>query len=885
MGEVYRADDLELAQSVAIKMLPARIAADPALAERVRTEVRMARGITHRNVCRIHDIARLPTDEGGELFISMEYVDGEDLATLLRRIGKLPQDKAIDVARQLCAALAAAHDQGVIHRDLKPANIMLDGRGNVRLTDFGIAAIDDELDQSDASSGTPAYMSPEQFAGKSVSKRSDIYSLGLVIFELLTGRAAWKAGSLAELRTLRDTTGSPVALTSLSGFNIDPALAAVVERCTETDPDDRPASALAVAAALPGGDPLAAAIAAGETPSPELIAASGGRGALRPAVAAACTAAALVCTAMTLFLSGSTSLLARAGTPPPPAVLRDDALEALAQLGYTDTLDHPVRHGWSLSPYSLNRVSSAVRTGNADWTAFAESFNAPIRFWLRSEPGGFEPRTPDNKVWSDFPARDAAGSTIIQLDQNRRLRYFARMPDDFDNEPDTTEPDWSVAFALAGLEIDDFEPVEALNHPGTDPAIRRAWKGPAPDDGIADSPIEVTVYAGARDGRISDIEFSVANADPAPSNPDTEQPPAQASRDQTEKGPVASPEQPHAPTQQSPALPPPQASRLARSLQSAAQWLLVGTITIIAGLLAYRNIRLRRADTRRAIRLGVVIFALTAIDAMLGADVAPFSLERLIGPYPIYTSGVGFAFMAAACYIAAEPLARSRWPGSLVSWTRLFSGQLRDPMVGRDLLIGITVGTIVAAIAACTPFIAEALGKPASPPSTNGLIQILEGPRQVVAIAAGQIASALINAAAVALVILLTMLVLSIIKIRQHWPAIAIVTLLIISQQLTQTQVTPVDRIMAVIGNLAVLFLIGRVGLLATAAALLTLSLTGYSATGMPLGPWWSSAAVVPLLVLALITAFAYRNATAGGSLFAPRQHADRHDAARESLG
>jgi serine/threonine protein kinase len=209
MGEVYRADDLELAQSVAIKILPARVAADPNLAERVRAEVRLARGITHRNVCRIHDIARLPADQGGDLFITMEYVDGEDLSTLLRRIGKLPQDKAIDVARQLCAALAAAHDQGVIHRDLKPANVMLDGRGNARLTDFGIAAIDDALDERDASSGTPAYMSPEQFKGEGVSKKSDIYSLGLVIYELLTGRPAWKADSLAQLRTMREPRAPP----------------------------------------------------------------------------------------------------------------------------------------------------------------------------------------------------------------------------------------------------------------------------------------------------------------------------------------------------------------------------------------------------------------------------------------------------------------------------------------------------------------------------------------------------------------------------------------------------------------------------------------------------------------------------------------------------
>ncbi len=858
MGEVYRADDLELAQSVAIKILPARIAADTTVAERVRSEVRLARGITHRNVCRIHDIARLPEEQGGDLFISMEYIDGEDLATLLRRIGKLPQDKSIDVARQLCAALAAAHDQGVIHRDLKPANVMLDGRGQVRLTDFGIAAIDDEFADADASTGTPAYMSPEQYRGESVSRKSDIYSLGLVLFELLTGRPAWKAGSLAELRTLRENTGSPVALTAISELGIDPALAAIVERCTEPDPDDRPTSALAVAAALPGADPLAAAIAAGETPSPELIAASGGKGVLRPATAAAMASASILLTAIAVLLSGNTALLARTGAPPPPAVMRDDALEALGRLGYTDALEHPVRHGWSLSPYSINRVTSAVRENEADWSAFREGFNAPLRYWLRSEPGGFEPRRPDNRVWPDFPARDAPGSTIIQFDQNRRLRYFARMPAEFDREPDTTEPDWSALFELAGLDPDAFEPTASLNSPGTDPAIQRSWKGPAPADGIETRPIELTIYAGARDGRITDIEFSVTNAttdpeDGADLSPHEDDPRPDESAKNASPGPAP---------------PAPEASRLARTLQALSQWMLIGTITIIAGVLAYRNIRLRRADTRRAVRLAAAIFTLTALDAVIGADVPPLSLERLIGPYPIYAGGVGLAFMAAACYIAAEPLARSRWPGSLVSWTRLLSGQFRDPMVGRDTLIGITVGTAVVALAACSPLLTEALDQPATPPGTQGLLQTLHGPRAVFALCLGQLAGALINAAAIALVVLLTMLLLGLVRIRQAWPAIAIVTLLIISQQLTQTQVAPVDRVMAVVGNVAVLFLVGRVGLLATAAALATLGLLNLTATATPIGEWWTTAALTPVALLLAITAFAYRTATAGRSMF-----------------
>ena len=135
MGEVYRADDLKLGQPVALKFLPKALADDSVRRERFYAEVRIARQVSHPNICRVYDIGELD----GRHFLTMEYIDGEDLASLLKRIGNLHQTKALDVARQLCAGLAAAHDKGVLHRDLKPANVMLDGRGRVRVTDFGLA--------------------------------------------------------------------------------------------------------------------------------------------------------------------------------------------------------------------------------------------------------------------------------------------------------------------------------------------------------------------------------------------------------------------------------------------------------------------------------------------------------------------------------------------------------------------------------------------------------------------------------------------------------------------------------------------------------------------------------------------------------------------------
>src|SRR5271156_1270047 len=269
MGEVYRADDLTLGQQVALKFLPQAVAADPTSADRFRNEVRVARRVSHPNVCRVYDLGEFE----GNFFLSMEYVDGEDLGSLLRRIGRLPADKAVEIARRLCAGLAAAHEKGVLHRDLKPSNVMLDGRGQVLLTDFGLAGLADQIEGAEVRSGTPAYMAPEQLSGKEVTARSDIYSLGLVFYEIFTGKRPFEANSLAGLMQAQ-TKATPISLSTLVR-DLDPAVERVILRCLDPEPSRRPSSALAVAAGLPGGDPLQAALAAGETPSPEMVAAAG----------------------------------------------------------------------------------------------------------------------------------------------------------------------------------------------------------------------------------------------------------------------------------------------------------------------------------------------------------------------------------------------------------------------------------------------------------------------------------------------------------------------------------------------------------------------------------------------------------------------------------
>jgi len=302
MGEVYRAEDLKLGNVVALKFLPASLQNDAAALAGFHAEVRNARQVSHSNVCRVYDIGEV----NGQHFLTMEYIDGEDLSSLLRRIGRLPPDKALETAHQICAGLAAAHDCGLLHRDLKPTNIMLDGRGRVRITDFGLALSHDDATGRSETAGTPAYMAPEQIGKGEASVRSDIYSLGLVFYELFTGHLPYQANTPLEWRRahLESSPRTPSSVVK----DIDPAVESAILRCLQKDPAKRPSSVRQVAAAFPGGDPLAAALAAGETPSPEMVAASGETEGLRPVVAWAVLAGVIVSVTAAILLGAQIRL-------------------------------------------------------------------------------------------------------------------------------------------------------------------------------------------------------------------------------------------------------------------------------------------------------------------------------------------------------------------------------------------------------------------------------------------------------------------------------------------------------------------------------------------------------------------------------------------------
>ena len=239
MGEVWHADDLVLETAVALKLV--RSASQDAR-DRLLREVRLARSITHPAVCRVYDIG----EADGQVFYSMELVWGEDLATLLKRAGRLPPERVVAIGRQLCEAVGAAHTQGVLHRDLKPGNILVDENGSIRITDFGIATV-----RTDATGrtriGTPAYMAPEQLRGGTpLSERTDVYAIGLILYELLVGERPFADASAAGALPPKPSTRVP---------DVDPRLERVILKALSPAPEDRHASAAAIAAALPSSAP------------------------------------------------------------------------------------------------------------------------------------------------------------------------------------------------------------------------------------------------------------------------------------------------------------------------------------------------------------------------------------------------------------------------------------------------------------------------------------------------------------------------------------------------------------------------------------------------------------------------------------------------------
>ena len=728
MGAVYRADDLTLHQAVALKFLPADLSAHRGRLDRFRAEVSISRQVSHPHVCRVYDIG----EAEGLVFLSMEYIDGEDLASLLRRIGRLPQDKGIEIARQICAGLAAAHDRGVVHRDLKPGNVMIDGRGYARIADFGLAAA---LDPGTASTGeggaspggapaalagTPAYMAPEQFDGRPATIASDIYALGLVLYEIFTGKRAFTADSVGGLAALH-RSHTPTSMTTLVG-ELDPAVERVIARCLEKDPTSRPASAIAVAASLPGGDPLAAALARGETPSPELVAGGGSVGTVRASVAAGTLGIIAAALVAIVVLTGRLDMLRQVPLVKSPDVLENDAKLVVEAFGYAEP---PADTSSGFAP---SRYADTLR-GESWWTRrdrLRANEPAAVLFWYRQSPRMLSTMAfgSGGRVSPADPPMTRPGMIEVDLDSRGRLRYFLAVPPETAAQEDTIRaPDWSIVFQRAGLDPARFTSVSPSLAPPVYADARAAWNGSYP--GRPEVP--VGVEAAALRGRI--VSFRLVHDWDRPS-----------------EGAGGRPQ------------PPPW-----------AQWfvpLLFLSLMLLSLVLTTRNLRLGRGDRRGAFRIANGLFVAAAGAAVLGSDLRA-SPGQVFGVAMVaIAQGLLIAGCAWVGYIALEPYVRRRWPQTLISWARLIGGRWRDPLVGRDVLAGVAIGTVLQ--------VADQLGQLTgrAQPAAEVKTWFLDGLRFAVAWLLG-VAS---NAVLLGIGILLVFFFLTLI-VRRHWVAALMVAL------------------------------------------------------------------------------------------------------------
>ncbi|UCF68007.1 MAG: serine/threonine protein kinase [Acidobacteriota bacterium] len=646
MGEVYRADDLQLGQSVALKFLPVHLSADPTALARLRNEVRVARQISHPNVCRVYDLG----EAEGQYFIAMEYVDGEDLRSVLRRLGRPTGEKALEIARELCAGLAAAHRAGVLHRDLKPANIMIDGRGRVRITDFGLAGFARELPRDD-SAGTPAYMAPEQFSGSESSTRTDLYALGAVLYELFTGQRAFDADSVSGLRRLQRTASLTAPSHLVDGM--DPVAEQVIVQCLEMDPRARPSSALDVAAKLPGGDPVTAALAAGETPSPEMVAAAGGEGALRPTIAIACLMAIIAGMLAIAALNERVALFRLAPPAKPAVVLADRAREILTRLGH-DSKPLDVAYRYEAYDGYLEHVRD-TDARLTRWQRLSHRRPSVYWFWYRESPAPLVASNSIGAIRFHDPPLTTPGMVGVKIDHEGRLAVLVVVPPQVDIESSPTDSSiHGQLFEAAGLDLADFQETEPRWNPGIYAEERAAWVGHYPRQEDWPLRVEAAFYGGRP------VYFQVIE-----------------SFDEPREGWLDD-----------------QRSFVESAGEWAKTWLLVIAL-VVPAVLARRNLRRGNGDRRGAMRLGVVVWLLSLLTWLFYADHTS-KIDAEVNLFIVNLSvAVLMGFWTGLVYLALEPYVRRLWPETLVSWTRLLMGRIRDPRVGRDILLGALAGVVV----------------------------------------------------------------------------------------------------------------------------------------------------------------------------------------------
>jgi len=602
----------------------------------------------------------------------------------------------------------------------------------------------------------------------------------------------------------------------MAGF--DPAVERVILKCLEKDPRLRPSSALQVASALPGGDPLAAALAAGETPSPEMVAAAGEEGAVRPAVAWSLLGAVLATGIFIIALARFSTDLALGPPSKSPDSLADRARDLVRQFRYEE---HPADSSWWFSrEYDYLRYRALHEPSPKRIRELEAGEPGPWSFFYRQSPRLLVPdksygfvSNQTGMVSADDPPNEISGMVMVNLDTRGRLRAFRAVPPQIDRPGDSNARiDWGPLFREADLDPGHFASTQPKWVPPAPYDTRSEWEGSS-----ARHP-EVPLHVTAAGYRGKPIYFGIA-------------------------GPWERPQRMGQPT------------RSFRSRIGGAVFVIVVFSLLLAGVVfARRNIRLGRGDRRGALQISTYVFAASMIAWLLRAHHVPdvrseWSLLALeLGEALL---GVAFAWVS---YIALEPYVRRRWPDLLISWNRLLAGRFGDPLVGRDVLVGALIGAAMAAlihVSNALPAWFDVPGMTPVPPSAL----LMRGASEAASFLVNQLGEMAFNALGI-----MSFFFLSASILRKKWLAAVALGLLNIVLSLSGENLS-IELPFAILQAALLVFVVLRLGLVAVAVAGFISVLLQVSPITLDFSQWYAGHSLFALAIFAGIALYGFRTA------------------------
>jgi hypothetical protein len=600
----------------------------------------------------------------------------------------------------------------------------------------------------------------------------------------------------------------------------------VILRCLEKDPAKRPATALQVAAALPGGDPLQAALAAGETPSPEMVAAAGETEGIRPGVGVACLGVILVGVLLLLVLSDRVKMSGFVPLENSPEVLSAKARETIRQLGYT-TPPVDTAHGFFEDREYLSYIREHDKSATR-WDVLTSGAPPAIQFWYRQSPrylGSiyffcFGECLFGGRVTPYDPPRSVSGMVYVLLDSAGRVLLFEAVPPQVDQASGAAPaPDWGVLFNAAGLDRAAFRVVEPEWMPLAWGDTRAAWVGTYPGRPNLPLRVEAAAYRG------KPIYFDLVRPWDRPERMQAYKPKGQ---------------------------------------ERAGQLLaLFFFLAVVLGgvVLARRNVRLGRGDRRGAFRLALFVFLAFMFLWVIGANHVPTLYE--IGLVVMAVSWALFvAGLVWVVYVALEPYVRRHWPNSIISWSRLIAGQVRDPLVGRDLLVGVLYGTLLTLWSMVGYFIERWIGKTSPRPLFISAITLM-GYRGSAEALLSYVVLYMFFALGLFFALFLLRLLL-----RREWLAAAAFILIFVSTSLAADN-PMLEAVGTAVVFASVIAVLKRFGLVAILLGFVVDSTLEVSPTTLRLSAWYAGPALFGVLVLCAVAVYGFYTSLAGRPIFA----------------